>query len=783
MAALQQEIRDARLSHLNDAIVDSINAQFGDSGTITGPETPRALYLDLNSDLTVAPSRRSYGCANTEVRPGMWARDDPKALDALVNPDAGFLNRLGQLCVEARIRDCKNENCLKIRRSLAKVVGPCDWERFREWALVTMSCQASFTHPQKLTRAHTHIVTAVSLCHWILLWYKSRSEDVDNILVGSARRPVDLFGVFDVIYWTLTIQTYIGVGNVLEGKWGPGFLPQGVVWPAVMKATERARRLGLCQNRIWNLAAVSERKDVDLPGLMETAQHYPSLRHEGHESCRKELCRFTSIDSTTVRQLHKCANHSCGQLTFPPNLLLDSLNRGWGGAWSSRERRVLAPGERYVAISHVWSDGTGIGLVTAGLVNRCLFAYFTTIVDKLACAGLWWDTISIPTDPVARRKAINAMNANYANAACTVVHDQYLLQFDWADDGSPCLAIVLSPWFTRGWTALELALSKTIKVLFKGRNSDEPIIKDLDADILAHDPRHASRAHWIASSLIRRLRKPISNVSDLLTILKPRSTSWSRDRMIIAGLITDLPNFDYVGDDLNEKVTRAILTYVRKIGHSGLLHDRATMAYSGAFSWSPNALYDMPTESAGDLEAGALSDLNLTVDDRGTITGDWHYRLLTQADTREGLLEPCSDDQSVKMRIKAALQNWQNCLILREDRQSPGPALLVATVGIEPDRSSGSSLIDCRYVGTVMEPPEDTSEWRRYKFGVVRLGNEGGRRDASARALLGLTEDYRGGIEQDEDDVGDSSDEISEDGARGWISSDSEGPRRPKGRW
>jgi hypothetical protein len=259
------------------------------------------------------------------------------------------------------------------------------------------------------------------------------------------------------------------------------------------------------------------------------------------------------------------------------------------------------------------------------------------------------------------------MHANYPDAACIVVHDRYLLQFDWADDGSPCLALVLSPWFTRGWTAQELAVSKTIKVLFKGRNDNEPTIKDLDTDILAHDPRQASRAHWIALSLIRLLRKPIANVSNLLTILKPRSTSWPRDRMIIAGLITNLPDFDYVGDDLDEKVTRAILTYVSKMRRSGLLHNRATVAYSGPFSWSPKALYDMPNESAGDLEAGALGDMTLTVNDEGTITGEWYYRLLTQVDAREGVLKPCSEDQSVKSRIKAALQNWQNCLILRED--------------------------------------------------------------------------------------------------------------------
>jgi hypothetical protein len=684
MTALKQEIHDAHLSHLSAAITESIDAQFGDHGTITGPETPSALYLNLNSALLVPSSRRSYGCANAQVRRGMWARDDGNALNALVNPDAGFLNRLGQLCVAAEIRDCKNDTCLSTRQSLEEVVGPCEWRSFREWALVTISCQASFTHQQKLTRAHAHIVTAVSLCHWILHGYKTRSEEFDNILVGSSRRAVDLFGIFDIIYWMLTIQTHIGIGNVLEGKWGPGFLPQEVVWQAVVKANERARRLGLCQNRIWNLVAVSERKDVDLPGLIEAARHYPSLRHEGHESCLKESCNFSKIDSTTVRQLHKCRNHSCGQSTFPPNLLHNSLDHDGGTAWASRGCRVLDLGERYVAISHVWSDGTGIGLVELGLVNRCLFAYFTAIVDTLDCVGLWWDTISIPTEPKARRKAINNMHASYANAACTVVHDQYLLQFDWADDGSPCVALVLSPWFTRGWTALELAVSKTIKVLFKGRNPDRPIIKDLDADILAHDPCQASRAHWIASSLIRRLRKPITNVSDLLTILKPRSTSWSRDRMIIAGLITDLPNFDYVGDDLDQKATRAILKYVRKVRHSGLLHDSGTMAYSGPFSWSPNVLEHMPTESAGDLEAGGLSDITLTIDDRGTITGRWHYRLLMQEDA---WLEPCGKDQSVKNRIRAALQNWKNCLILREDRQSPGPALLVATVGKHSGRS------------------------------------------------------------------------------------------------
>jgi hypothetical protein len=97
----------------------------------------------------------------------------------------------------------------------------------------------------------------------------------------------------------------------------------------------------------------------------------------------------------------------------------------------------------------------------------------------------------------------------------------------------------------------------------------------------------------------------------------------------------------------------------------------------------------------------------------------------------------------------------------------------------EPGSSFGNSLIDCRYVGTVMEPPSYTHKWSRYKCGDVRLGNEGGRPDTNAGVLLGIAEDYR----EQEDDMEDSSEEISKDGGDGWISSSSEGPRRPRGLW
>ncbi|MCJ1279577.1 hypothetical protein MMC21_007401 [Puttea exsequens] len=83
---------------------------------------------------------------------------------------------------------------------------------------------------------------------------------------------------------------------------------------------------------------------------------------------------------------------------------------------------------------------------------------------------------------------MDRMLENYANATYMVVHDLSLVNFEWKDDGTPAIAVALSPWFTRGWTAAELFSTRpdkgSVKVLFKDPNQDntEPLIKDLDTE-------------------------------------------------------------------------------------------------------------------------------------------------------------------------------------------------------------------------------------------------------------------------------------------------------------
>lgn len=102
----------------------------------------------------------------------------------------------------------------------------------------------------------------------------------------------------------------------------------------------------------------------------------------------------------------------------------------------------------------------------------------------------------------------------------------------WITAAEASFALVMSPWFTRGWTALELAVSRldAVYVLFADR------LSKLD-DILTTPGEVTHAYHHVASDLTRRVMDKVKTVNDLLTALGPRYTSWARDKAIIAGLL------------------------------------------------------------------------------------------------------------------------------------------------------------------------------------------------------------------------------------------------------
>lgn len=390
---------------------------------------------------------------------------------------------------------------------------------------------------------------------------------------------------------------------------------------------ERAsEHYGFCPNRIWQIDSQLRDHECHLTGLFRefSEAHSGSLikamAHEDHSACTFDYCEFSSRNFTAVQQYHEPGfleeddtesvknkhkdNSVCSPLSelFREDVLFKAANAGMPTAWKFDGRTLVERPQPFMAISHVWSDGTGSGPWGPGHVNECLYVYFKRIAERFQCKGIWWDTLCIPQDKVARNKALSVMHLNYEYARVTLVHDRFLRKIPFTEPGTACLAIILSSWFTRGWTALELAKSRKVKIIFRDA------IKDLDEEILQKVGDNP------AARVIRNLRSAeISGIEDLLRTLGPRFTSWPSDRAIIASLLAGIDILQSgSGETFQRDIFQRILLKIGRISHGHLFHTSATM--SDGFSWFPTNLFQLPQSS---------SRPELFINDLGEVTGKW----------------------------------------------------------------------------------------------------------------------------------------------------------------
>lgn len=773
-----------------DDIDEMLDAQEG--------HRPERLRFDEHDSL-LDPASGADGCANAQSRKGMWARFDQSWLQFKVDVEDRFLNALGAICKRAQVQRCPHGECVRLRRRVEQAAPECAWPMFREWAVVAMSCQYRMGHlPDELEREHpphVHIASAVGLMNTLLEHHHEEDEAIDGVLLGprGRRTTLDVAGVADVVYWMLTVQTKMDRNTVDFESWPLDYIPPALVQPAVQRAERRAVELGLCLFRVHALAGASSRKAAELPAIVAAVRRRPALAHpnSGHRQCTASGCRLMYRDNTGRTPLHDAPRGTacrCSLRSFSHSKLRAPVVEGLPAVWSSTQPDTLvSSSERYIAISHTWADGSGAHPAHPGSVNGCLFDFFAGIAARLGCVGIWWDAISVPAkrnDAALRARAISKMHHNYARASYTVVHDVYLRQFEWreGDDSCPddaCLAIALSPWFSRGWTSLELHVSHEVVVLFashpRGDDSSAVAIQPLSTILLRH-PALSPRAHWIAALLIEKVwRKRIENVSEILAILHPRGTSWPSDiKLIQAHLAGCGDDPDLAMEESEVVFTRRVLGTVGSVLRSALLHGFETLAPSGPFSWCPRALSDMPISSSDDFE-GPTGD-HLVIHPDGYLSGTWHWRYLEPRDAKPGALvlhrppllsNRVLNDKQQSYRseqrlsrmppdsvLQAALCDWSKCLLLREALIPNVPTILVETLGVVTEEED--KIIDCRYIATVEEGRATALRYEDYEYDTIRLGHpEAGEDGVDIRNLIQNSDDGSG----DESEIG--SEEVS----------------------
>lgn len=421
-----------------------------------------------------------------------------------------------------------------------------------------------------------------------------------------------------------------------------------------------------------------------------------SRQYNEHEQCTFDLCEQSRIDSTSVAQRHEDCDGKCGKYNFPLRLLDERIEKSKFTAWRlvsdslDDTPPLLDSKNPYMALSHVWADGTGGGISGPGVVNKCLFNFFCGIARDFQCEGLWWDTISIPTDEDLRRKALNVMHTNYAVARITLVHDLYLREWEWVNAEMACFAIVKSPWFSRGWTALELAKSHKVKILFKSRKNEGQVIKDLDIDIL--DEVLPSSPHYNLAMAINKLRRTsIQSFGDMLAILGPRDTSKPRDVPIISGLLAGI---ETSGGISHQEIYQRILRKLGKVAQGHLFHNLSTMTTPG-FSWCPINILDMPMADT-DSES-TLLDLR----ENGDLEGTWKVYPVDDINVNDLLLQKVHPLTVISLKIALNAENKAKHVLLVENIENGllgHRALLVRPMECEKPTTGA---IHCRFVGPV----------------------------------------------------------------------------------
>ncbi|KAK2002783.1 hypothetical protein LX36DRAFT_626332 [Colletotrichum falcatum] len=550
----------------------------------------------------------------TQVESSQFTRDPTCAGEEI-------FAKLFRSALRSGIVRCESAACQASWAAHEAAAPPCEWTGLRNFMLTIVCCrlpssqlrlvsESMFRQPWDQPEFRGSLCVDVKGAAEMLLW-ATRLTEGDS---GKGLAPMPIYD-----------QDAVALRETLR----PGYEA------AALEQSLDCQAHGLCPNRLWNISFLCERGVPDIVPLAEIALRSPKLDlDESHKGCTPQLCELGEVNSTRVRQGHKCKSKNCqDEMRFPPKLLNEVFNRSEDGSnppqWRNTAWRLDAEFElcseispQYMAISHVWSDGTGVGTKPAGQVNKCLYEYFAKIALDLGCDGVWWDSICMPTDRKARSLALASMLQNYERAKVTLVHDEYLVKFAWCNDGSPAAALVLSSWFTRGWTAAELWASQghVMKVAFG--NPDDPggmpVIKDMEEDILAHDyvglggsPEEDSASlsrvpclgHFIATDIVRLLRPSSQKLSDLargqtswlqnlLHILRRRTTSWSRDRMIIAGLMS-LTEGVMDPEWSGQQITQNILSTAPNMPITNFIHGEVPMANYGPWSWCPRSIFDL----------------------------------------------------------------------------------------------------------------------------------------------------------------------------------------------
>ncbi|KAL3479383.1 hypothetical protein BJX99DRAFT_222544 [Aspergillus californicus] len=270
-------------------------------------------------------------------------------------------------------------------------------------------------------------------------------------------------------------------------------------FPCAWYPLERMYQAQWCSSEV---AMVEETVTTASAYYVSQMERPASAVERDHSECTRSLCMARQLNEATYRTAHATTDCDCQH--FGPvvdevvaviesgSIPLLSITPTKKKPFVEIEVEKYTEGKRYVAFSHVWSDGLGnptdntlpkcqihrlrdllnelvSGISSLDLVNRLAFKELWKKKFHGPSLLFWMDTLCIPVADehrALRTKSIKSMKAVYERAFRVLVLDSDIQACSSSDYTQSFMRIRLSAWMRRLWTLNEGVLANRLCVKF-----------------------------------------------------------------------------------------------------------------------------------------------------------------------------------------------------------------------------------------------------------------------------------------------------------------------------
>ncbi|KAJ9604147.1 hypothetical protein H2200_011670 [Cladophialophora chaetospira] len=420
--------------------------------------------------------------------------------------------------------------------------------------------------------------------------------------------------------------------RLLDVKYIVGPYNFRITWPQSKLLKAYMLDAGWCPNEYERLAGT-----MAVPSVYYASSLQRSGRGNNHSRCSTERCIANNVDEEKYTTSHATEGCRCEHLEPSPEKLKAILEDGGHPLIqiSIRETPLECDIDvvdsravsKYVALSHVWSDG--LGNTIRNSLPKCQLIRLRTVVEasyghygepanssfdkgmswmkQMACkfstpVPIWIDTLCVPLERKLRKLAISRLRQTYLEANRVLVLDAELQRSPFNSLAEALMRLNCSGWLRRLWTLQEGILARSnLYIQFSDRVVN---LKKASEDLLVQASLGPLLCHPIFEDICATaLRKAVildsnvqwcSKIVRLWEMLCWRTSTRDGDSPIVLASLLGIDTFELQGIPVDQRM-KAIYSSLNVFPQAILFVSGKRIREEG-MTWAP-AGFQKPTDA------------------------------------------------------------------------------------------------------------------------------------------------------------------------------------------